>query len=259
MRARWVALLLLVAASCSKRREEPQALLAEARKRLAEREGRLKSYLLAGTLSEQGQAVEFQFAWRSPKWMLGRIGAPTARTLAWDGERLYDQLDGDKRFTTFRSELPAPKLAGFLTQVFNPFTPEGFRAPLLPAQGVEARRGSHARASEALELVVRPEPGLEVAYVLRWPALDFLSKRTRSGEQSAEVRVEEEQCDEALALCVPRRLTHWAQGQQVGETVLARVELNPTLPAETFTLQPPQGYQAQEQTLVESGPREAQP
>jgi hypothetical protein len=141
-----------------------------------------------------------------------------------------------------------------LTEIFAPFAPEGFRAPLLPGNGVSARRVSHPRGPEAVELTVKPAGSdVEVTYVLRWPGMDFLGKRTRSGGASSELRVEEEQCEQALGLCVPKRLTQWAGEQQVAETTLSRVELNPTLPAETFTLSAPEGYEVQSKTLVVEG------
>ena len=255
MRARVLSLLVLVMGGCSRRAEEGAPLLAEARRRLAARDGRLTSYVLEGTAQEAGQRLSFRFAWRSPQWMLGVLGAPVSRAVAWNGEHLYEQSDAEKRFTTYRNELSPEKRAGFLTATFAPFTPEGFRAPLLPSAGVQARRTSHARAPEAVELTVRPEgegSGVEVAYVLRWPAMDFLGKRLVAPGTSTEVRVEEEQCDEGLGLCVPRKLTFWTDNQQVNETVLGRVELNPTLPADTFTLTAPPGYEALTRTLVDA-------
>ncbi len=95
--------------------------------------------------------------------------------------------------------------------------------------------------------------GLEVAYTLRWPTLDFLGKRSRTADGTViEVRVEEEHCDEALKLCVPKRLTRWVKDEKVGETTLSRVELNAPLPNDTFTLAAPEGYDVQTKTLVDA-------
>jgi hypothetical protein len=252
MNVRPLPLLLLALAGCTPRAEDSTALLAQVRQRLAARDGRLTSYQLAGTTREGGQALDFTFAWRAPQRMLGQLGAPASRTFAWDGEHLFERSDAERRFTTFRDELPADRRAGFLTETFGPFVPEGFRAPLLPGQGVSLRRASHALAPSAVELAVRPAgvEEVEVVYVLRWPALDFLGKRALAHGTTSEVRVEEEQCEPALSLCVPRRLTRWVDGQPVGETTLTRVELNPPLPADLFTLQAPGGYEVHTRTLA---------
>jgi len=255
MRARLLPLLLLVLAGC-RRPDETSALLSDARQRLAARDGKLTSYVLAGTARESTQTMDFRFAYRAPHKMLGTLGAPHSRTYAWDGEHLFERSDAARRFVTFDQELPPDKRAGVLTQIFAPFAPEGFRAPLLPGQGVSARRAQHPRGPEAVELTVKPAGSdVEVTYVLRWPGMDFLGKRTRAGGDTSELRVEEEHCDPALSLCVPKRLTQWSGAQQVAETTLARVELNPTLPADTFTLAAPEGYTVQTKTLVVSDVR----
>jgi hypothetical protein len=253
MRARLLPLLLLVLAGC-RRGEDTSALLTDATQRLAARDGKLTSYALAGTAREGAQTMDFQFAYRAPQKMLGTLGAPASRSYAWDGEHLMERSDAAKRLVTYKDELPPEKRVGVLTEIFAPFAPEGFRAPLLPGKGVSARRISHPRGPEAVELTVKPEgTDVEVTYVLRWPGMDFLGKRTRSGGASSEIRVEEEQCEQSLGLCVPKRLTQWAGEQQVAETTLSRVELNPTLPAETFTLRAPEGYEVQSKTLVVAG------
>jgi hypothetical protein len=255
MLARLLPLSLLVLAGC-RRTDDTSALLSDAKQRLAARDGRLTSYALAGTARQGPETLDFSFAYRAPQKMLGTLGAPASRTYAWDGEHLFERSDAARQFVTFNNELPADKRAGVLTEIFAPFAPEGFRAPLLPSKGVSARRAAHPRSPEAVELTVKPEgDDVEVTYVLRWPSLDFLGKRTLSGGTASELRVEEEHCEQALGLCVPKRLTQWAGEQLVAETTLSRVELNPALPSDTFTLGAPEGYTVQTKTLVVAGAR----
>ncbi|WNG61450.1 hypothetical protein F0U59_47115 [Archangium gephyra] len=253
--ARHLPLLLLVLAGC-RRGDDSSTLLADARQRLAARDGKLTSYALAGTAREAGQTMDFQFAYRAPQKMLGTLGTPAVRTFAWDGEHLFERDDAAKKFRTYDGGVGPEERAGVLTGLFAPFAPEGFRVPLLPGQGVSARRTQHPKGPGAVELTVKPGgTDVEVTYVLRWPAMDFLGKRTRSGADTAELRVEEEHCEQALGLCVPRRLTQWGGGQQVAETTLTRVELNPALPAETFSLSAPGGYDVETKTLAALGGR----
>ncbi|HYH98828.1 hypothetical protein [Hyalangium sp.] len=256
MRARLLFLTLLVLAGCSRQREDAH-LLNEVKRRLSERDARLTSYRLEGRTGEGGaEPVGFSFAYRAPQKMRGSLGAPISRTFSWDGERLFEQSDADKRFTTFQTELSPERRSGFLTETFAPFTPEGFRAPLLPAE-LSAKRTSHARAPEAVELaasVADPSgESLQVTYTLRWPTLDFLGRQSRLADGTTlEVRVEEEHCDKALELCVPQKLSRWVKGEKVGETTLSKVELNPTLPNDSFTLAAPEGYEVQTKTLVDA-------
>ncbi|MBZ4421608.1 hypothetical protein [Myxococcus sp. RHSTA-1-4] len=253
---------LLALTGCSRKGGDDSAtLVPQVRTRLAERDAKLTGYRISGTVKEEGQApVSFTFDYRAPQRMRGTLGAPASRTFAWDGTHLFQQLDGEKQFSTFKSELPPAKLAEFLTTTFGPFTPEGFRTPLL-LRSATARRAQHPRAPEAVELVQKLEgeaAGVEMVYVLRWPRLDFLARRTRAPDgTTAEERMEDEHCDEKLGLCVPKRLTRWLGGRQVGETVLGGVELNVSLPNDAFTLGAPEGYEVQSRTLVESTPAAA--
>jgi outer membrane lipoprotein-sorting protein len=256
MRARLLFLAFLVLAGCSKQSPE-STLLAEVKRRLSERDARLTSYRLEGRTRENGsEPLSFTFAFRAPQKMRGTLEAPVSRTFSWDGEHLVEQSDADKHFTTFQLQLSPERRAGFLTETFAPFTPEGFHAPLLPA-AMSAKRAKHPLAPEAVELSAKvAEPGaesLEVAYTLRWPSLDFLGKQTRLPDGTVEeVRVEEEHCEKAIELCVPQRLTRWVKGEKVGETTLSTVELNPALPNDTFVLAAPGGYEVQTKTLVDS-------
>ncbi len=256
-RARLLASLpLLALAGCTRPQEDPAALLASVKQHLLARESRLGSYRFSGTVQDAGaEPIEFSFAHRAPQRMRGELHKPISRVFAWDGTQLAIQDDGQKRLTTFKDDLPPEKRAGFLTETFAPFTPEGFRVPLLLST-TRARRASHPRAPEAVELAVQVQDGsstgLEMTYVLRWPTLDFLGKRTRAADgSSAEVRVEEEHCEAQFKLCVPKRLTRWSGEQQVGTIQLTQVELNPALPNDSFTLTAPEGYDVQSRTLVE--------
>lgn len=249
-------LLLLALAGCTRPPEDNAAVLGVVKQRLLEREAHLGGYRFSGTVQDTGaEPIEFTFAYRAPARMRGTLLKPVSRTFAWDGEHLYVQDDARKSLTRFKDDLPADKRAGFLTETFAPFTPEGFRVPLL-LSNTKVRRASHPRAPEAVELSVvandGSEGGIEMTYLLRWPTLDFLGKRTRTADgRTAEVRVEAEHCDEKLKLCVPQRLTRWVGDTQVGRIELSQVELNPALPNDAFSLNAPAGYEVQSRTLVE--------
>jgi hypothetical protein len=257
MRPRLLLLTLAVLAGCSKQRDDNAHMLREVKQRLSERDTQLTSYRLEGITRDEGaEPLGFGFSYRAPQKMLGVLRAPVSRAFSWDGEHLFEQNDKDQRFTIFKNELSTERRSGFLTETFAPFSPEGFRAPLLPSE-LEAKRASHPRAPEAVEVTgkVAPSPGesLQVTYILRWPTMDFLGRRFLLPDSTvSEVRVEEEHCDEALKLCVPQKLTRWVKGQKVGETTLSKVELNPALPNDTFTLVAPEGYEVQTKTLVNS-------
>jgi outer membrane lipoprotein-sorting protein len=239
-------------------------LMARVREKLAARDVKLVNYQLEGTQTEGDTTASFSFAYRAPQKMRGTVSAPKARTVSWDGKLLYEQVDADRQFTTFKSEVSAQKLSAFLTEVFTPFVPDGFRAPLLLRSTKAKRATGLPEGKEAVELSMALEGdaggGVEVTYVLRWPSLDFLAKRTRSPDGTrAEVRMEEEHCDTDLGLCVPRKLTRWVGEARQGETVLTKVDLKAALPNDAFTPAAPDGYSVQTRTLVDSEAQESGP
>ncbi len=198
-----------------------------------------------GQVSEAGQVARYELHYRAPNRMLAKLTAPAERTLAFDGQTLFDVEPAAKRFTATPWKERAPQEgAQALNALFAPFVPDGFRAPLvsLSPERTRARFVSHPRAPRAVELTTRAQEGdaaLEVTYVLRYPALDFLSRSSRSGTARAELTVEEEQCDEKLHLCVPKRLLQTNDGQKGALTELSLIELQAALPVDAFTLQAP--------------------
>lgn len=189
--------------------------------------------------------------------MRGALTRPIQRTFSFDGKRLFEIATDEKRFTRFEMKLPPQKSLLFLTQTFSPFAPEGYRAPLLLSEGVTVTSTTHPKATQAIEVKVATTDDtgtpLEGVYVLRWPSLDFLAKRTAFGGHASEIRVDAEHCDELLKLCFPKQLSQWEGKELIAVTVLSTLSLNPALPAEWFTLAPPPGFEVKTQELVESG------
>jgi hypothetical protein len=125
--------------------------------------------------------------------------------------------------------------------------PEGFSAPLWPSKGLTA-----ARVGDTVELTLAAADGatpVTMTWVLKWPGFDFVAKRTTYGEKTGELKVEAELCDEKLKLCLPKKLSRWQGGKQVGELTLSTLELNVDLPQDDFTLVAPEGYQQQTRAL----------
>lgn len=251
-----VPLLAVLAFSCKKEKETPpksaaDQLLSEAKSKLNDRDKKLSSYHLATKVTEGQNEAEFEFFYRSPNKMRGVISKPTQVTYAFDGEALYQVTAADKKFGVLHLKAAdKEQYALLLNQTFAPFAPEGFRAPLLVKEGVTAKKVSHPKAQEAVEISEEAKDGsgttVKVSYVFRWPSMDFLQKTSTVGGQTSEVRVDEEQCDEQLKLCVPKKLTQLANGQPVATSVMTTIELNSSLPNDQFTPVQPEGYERAE-------------
>ncbi len=250
-------LLVLSLLGCPKEAPKPpENLASEARRALAERDRRLGHYQVDAT-SKQGDATATHtFVYRAPNRVKGSLLTPQPMTLSFDGTRFFKLSPADKKLEAFEMKLPAEKAALFLTTQFAPFVPEGYRTPLLPSKGVTATKVAHPKGPEAFELVLSTpdEKGqpITVTYALRFPSGDFLSKKTVAGGVTSELVVEEEQCEQALSLCVPKVVVQRENGAELGRTTFTRIDLAAEVPNDTFSLVAPEGYAFEKHELVES-------
>lgn len=220
------------------------SLVAEAKKALAERERRLTSFKLTIDSTEGENRAHHEIAFRSPNKSRGHMTAPQDFELAFDGTTLVRMFAAKKKYEVVPLELPPAERAFALASQFMPFVPEGYRAPLLPLSGVEGKKMTRADGSEAVELTVKPASGVVVRYLLRLPAGDFLEKHTTADGQERVLRVEQEQCDAKLALCVPTRLVERLGTEVLGTTEVSSVALNAELPQDFFSPRLPEGWSA---------------
>lgn len=261
-----IALAAALAASvgvtaCSKK-SEPQAgndtaLVSQIKSGVAERERRLTSYRLVGKVSEGGNEMPFEFVYRAPNRLRGTVGAPgSQQTYSFDGDRFFQLDEAKKTLTVFEMKLPPDKAALFLHETFKPLAPEGYRAPVLDFSTATARRVQHPKTTDAVELTSTAKTegvgDIQVTYLFRHPQMDLLEKRMRATTGTMTLTVDEEQCDEKLKLCVPKRVSQKYDGQPGATTTLSTVELNAAVPAESFSLAAPEGYSMSKRELVES-------
>jgi hypothetical protein len=231
--------VLLLLAAC----HEDAGLLSQVKQTLVEREARLQAY----SFHAQAKDASYAVAFRAPRSTLLTL---EAGALSFDGERFYERDDAARVFTTYAPELNAEQLALVWAQSFGARIPEGFRAPLLPPRGVTAQ---HVGDTVELTLRTRDEgKDVSVTSVLRWPGGDFLERRTDYGGAKGTLRMEREQCDAALKLCVPTQLSRWAGEQPLEQTVLTEVRLNDAPARDAFVLGAPKDFKQERSTLVPS-------
>lgn len=220
------ALLLLLVAACP---GEKKVGLPEVRAALADRLSRLTAWRFDAVAGAESYEVLFRAPDRTRVVMAGR-------SASFDGEKFYGRDEDSKRFVVEPRPLTPQKLSLLWHQSFGEYVPEGFRAPMLPPRGVEV-----VVKGATVELTFHSKDGekeVEVTSVLRWPSCDFLERRTGYGGTRGLVKMEEEQCDAVLKLCVPKKLSRWQGEQQVAVVTLSNVRLGDTPPQDAFVLQP---------------------
>lgn len=240
-----LVLAALVFCGCPKAANDAptsSSLVAEAKKALAEREKRLTSFKLSVDSVEGKNRAHHEIAFRTPNKSRAHLLSPQDLELAFDGTTLVRLFAAEKKYEVVPLELPPAERAFALASQFMPFVPEGYRAPLLPLSGVEAKKVTRPDGSEAVELTVKPGSGVIVRYLLRLPAGDFLEKHTTADGQDRLLSVEKEQCDAKLALCVPLKLVERVGADVLGTTEVTSVTLNAELPQDFFSPKQPEGW-----------------
>ncbi|MBX7113862.1 MAG: hypothetical protein K1X64_05950 [Myxococcaceae bacterium] len=232
------------------------SLMSEVREKLGQRDAKLKSYAVESEAEENGAKAKYRFWYRAPQRMKGEILEPQALSMSFDGQKLYQLNAAQKSLVVFEVKLSKEKAALVLTQNFAPFVPEGYRVPLFPNSGTQVMKTAHAKAADAVKLTVatKDETGaaISVEYVLRWPSMDFLEKTTKVDGKATTLRVDEEQCAEALKLCVPKALSQWNEGAAAGTTRFTSISLNAPVPNDDFVLTAPAGFSTTAKELVDS-------
>jgi outer membrane lipoprotein-sorting protein len=246
------AVLLLGLLSCAKSPLTAVAgpsLVAQMKQRVAERDKRLTSFQIAVDSKQGAQLVHHEFYFKAPNHSRGVLLTAPLVTLSFDGHYFYRLLRDTKQHEKIEFKLPAEQTASFLASTFQPFAPEGFRAPLIPASKVVATHTSHPLENDAVALKATLEDGmgtLEMTWILRERNGDFLEKR--SGDSS--LLVKEESCDDSLKLCVPTTVVQFERGAEVGRTVVTFLQLNPALSSDSFSLVVPAGFQSTQREML---------
>lgn len=255
---------------CSKKNEgpvEPENLLPAVKSAFAERERKLTSFEISGTITQptaqpDGGSVQmqadFEVAHRAPNRLRGTVrGGEQEFTYLFDGERLAQLDPRNKRMIEYDLNAPREEVVVFLSQLAGTLVPEGYRVPVMDFGNATAKRVSHPKAPDAVELssVTRGEGAdqIRVVYVLRWPSMDLLEKRMSAGGGTMTLVVVDEHCDDKLKLCVPRKLEQRFDGQPGATTTVTKIALNTAPPTEAFSVTVPEGFSVEKRPLNAAG------
>lgn len=252
--------ILLALTGCPRQPEhgaDGAALLSQARSALAERERKLQTYRFHGETTdlERGQTLAFNFVYRAPGKMRGETLGPGGHVFSFDGATLRELDVAAKKLTTYDlTALPRAKSDELLHQIFAPFAPEGFRAPLLP-QGPAVKAAARVGAEDKPEVQLTAEvaDGAErYAFVYRYrtPAMDLVEKVIRAPDGDHTTRVNKQSCEPRSGLCVPTEIVESAGGKPMARTVLSDVAINGPVTDGDFTLAAPPGGTEEKKSLA---------
>jgi hypothetical protein len=257
----WLVGGLLLGLTACPRQTEPAAdgtaLLSQARSALAERERKLQTYRFHGQTTDlqRQETLGFNFVYRAPTKMRGETLGASAHVFVFDGSSLRELDVAAKKVTTYDlTGLPRDRSDALLHQIFAPFAPEGFRAPLLPAgSAVKAERRIGAEEKAEVMLTTEVADGAEhYAFIYRYrtPAMDLVEKIIRAPDGDHSTVVNKQSCEPKSGLCVPTEIVETAAGKPVARTVLSEVAINGPVTDGDFVLAVPAGGTEEKKSLA---------
>lgn len=260
MRTRSLSLLALaVLCGCpsnKKSQAAPAELVSQARTQLAERERKLVSYRFHGSTTDltRNQSLGFKFLFRSPDKMRGETEGAQPHVFVFDGKALRDLDVSKKKLTTYDlSSLPKAKADAFLHEIFAPFAPEGFRAPLLPGGPLQAETRLGEGDKKELWLSGAVADGAqkyEFSFLFALPAMDLVQKDISAPDGKSRIAVTRQSCDPKLGLCFPAEVLETRDGKPVARTVLSDIEVNGAVADADFALAVPPGGTEEKKSLA---------
>lgn len=251
-------LAAMVLAGCPKNEPAPTGAeaVSEARAHLADRERKLSTYRFHGVTTDlaTNEPLGFSFVYRAPGKMRGETEGKAPHVFAFDGKTLAELDVNAKKLTTYDiSGLPRGKADEVLHQIFAPFAPEGFRAPLLPSAGLTAARSVGAEDKPQVELTAKVADGndkYDFHFVFHTPAMDLVEKEVDGPNGALKTTVVKQACDAKSGLCFPVEILETLDAKAVGRTNLSELSVNGPVNDAEFTLAVPPGGTEEKKTLA---------
>jgi hypothetical protein len=254
----WIACGVLCMA-CKKENKEPRfPTPSDILQKMSAREKALSSFSIQVRTEEPEVTVEHVLVFRAPNFLRADVKQPQKLVLSFDGQNHYRLEDAAKKLTILNLHLPTAERKIAVSMLMGALMPEGFQLPKVVPQNLKQSWLEPEGSNRVLRLENQLSDGSDtanIAYVVRWPSLDFLKKEIFADErQQIEVAMQEEACRPGSSepenkVCFPTRIV----GRQNGEALsLQKIELlsfQETISNEHFVLLAPEGFAVERHTL----------
>jgi hypothetical protein len=251
----WVACGVLCAVACKKDNREPALPSAsEMLQKMTAREKALSSFSIQVHTTEKADVtVEHTLTFRAPDFVRADVTQPQKLVLSFDGQNHYRLEDAAKKLTVLNLHLPTVERRLALSMLMGAFVPEGFQLPRVVPQGLKQSWLASEGSSRVLRLENHVRDGGEaatVAYVVRWPSLDFLKKEFFvDGKKQIEFAMQEEQCMLENKVCVPTRIAAKQNGTELAPQKTKLLSFQEAVSNEHFVLQAPEGFAVERHSI----------
>jgi hypothetical protein len=173
--------------------------------------------------------------------------------LSFDGKNYYRLEEAAKKLTILHFQLPTAERKVALSMLMGAFVPEGFQSPKVMPKHLKQSWLNSKGPTRLLRLENHVSAGSEaatIAYVVRWPSLDFLKKEIWvEGRQQMEFVMQEETCMQKNNVCLPTRIVAKQEGKTLAPQKISRLSFQEAISNEHFVLQAPEGFAVERHTL----------
>ncbi|MCL2626375.1 MAG: hypothetical protein FWD46_06140 [Cystobacterineae bacterium] len=218
---------------------------AEILQKMEAREKVLSSFSIQVHTEEAGGAIEHQLVFRAPDFLRVEVQRPQKLSLGFDGRDHYRLEPSAKKFSVLSLKLPAAERKVALSKLLGAFVPEGFQLPKVMPKGLKQSWLEPQGSTRILRLENHLRDGsgeTTVAYVLRWPSLDFLKKEIWVDGRSIEFVMQEEHCLSESGVCFPTLMVVKQDGETLWPQKIELLSFQEAFSNEHFMFQAPEGF-----------------
>jgi len=245
---------ILCCFACKKGNQEPRLPSAsDILQKMNAREKGLSSFSIQVHTEEAGVVVEHTLVFRAPDFVRVDVTQPQKLVLSFDGQNHYRLEEAAKKLTLFTLHLPVAERKLALSMFMGALMPEGFGTPKLRPNHLKLSWLEPQGPNRLLRLENHVRDGNEeagIAYVVRWPSLDFLKKELfLGGKQQVEFVMQEEQCMPEAGLCFPTQIVARQNGAEFAPQKIKLLAFQEAVSNERFLLEAPEGFAVERHTF----------
>jgi|GEM_PF-1337900 len=247
--------LLLGSMACKKGSKEPSLPNSgEMVQSMHAREKALSSFSLQVHTEEAGWEVEHTLLFRTPHFVRADMTQPRKLSVSFDGHKYYRLEEAAKELHIVNLSFPTAERRLAMSLLVGDFVPEGFQLPKVVPSGLKQSWLEPLGQSRILRLENRINDAGEtarIAYVVRWPSLDFLKKEILlEGQPPLEFVMQEEQCIAEHKLCLPTRIMARQEGAPLAPQKIKLLSFGEAVRNELFVLEPPEGFAVKQHNIA---------
>lgn len=230
--------------SACKKEEKPSAppKANDILQKMNAREKALSSFSIQVRTEDLDVTIEHTLLFRLPNFIRAEVTQPQKVVLSFDGQNHYRLEEAEKKLLILNLQLPTIERRMALSMLMSAWVPEGFQLPRVVVRDSKPSWVEPGRTLRLENHLSEEGETARIAYVVRWPSLDFLKKEMAvDGQQQVEFSMQEEQCLPELGICVPTQILARQNEEALAPQKIKLLSWE-VVSNERFVLEAPEGF-----------------